>query len=127
MVNVTYTQSVEIENGPTTTETVALAAGGYDKITVVVPRVGTAVAKVQSSLNEDINLIFIRSSAYTTHLSYQPNGAPDPIKLTGPIMIVGGGILDIATDWKTITFSSTSSAPITVDILVVREPRQSIL
>jgi hypothetical protein len=127
MVNVTYTQSVVIENGPTMSETVALAADGYDKLTVVVPSSGIAVAHVQSSPNAKVQMIFIRSSLYTIHLRYQPNGAPDSIELTGPVMIVGGGIMDIATDWKTITFDNFFTAPITVEILVVRNPLDSII
>jgi hypothetical protein len=119
---------VQAEGGPKIAESQNVSVEAYDSIDVVVKAgVSEEDVQVQPGGAGQVQLLVIKSSEYSTDLTYSVNAAEgtasNRIKLDTLQMFVGDGAVGLfgATPPQTLYFYNNTSNDITIQILVGRK------
>ncbi len=120
MVDVTYVQQAEVEDGPTIQNTAKLTTPtGTGFVDVTVAAGASRVVEVQPGDSGDVVLFFMFADDYDT-LSYTVDGGGSKT-FDGPLLLVGAGCVKLlGSTCNEITFTNGSAGNIRIRILTAR-------
>lgn len=120
MVDVTYVQQVEIEDGPSISNTAKLTTPtGTGYIDVTVAAGASRIVEVQPGDSGDVVVFFMYADLYDT-LTYTVDGGGS-IDFDGPLLLVGAGCVKLlGSTCNEITFANGSEEDIRIRILTAR-------
>lgn len=117
--------SVGAVGGPRVAGSAALEVGAYDKARVTLAA-GATVVDVQlqpASTAGKVDVLVIGASAYDAGITFSADAGTTTFELLGPLVLIGRGAVGmLAPAPQTLRFGNTTTADVTVDILVGRDP-----
>ena len=117
------TVNARVKNGPAVGFSNSLKLDAYDKLKVVIPASGSEDIQLVPVATNIVQCMFIKADRYSTDITYDVNGAGNPIILDTPQSYIGQGAVSVLDTSSPSTLNITNNLAaddVTIEILVGR-------